>query len=196
LPTLQAWATAAKQINKPLIVAEGSIDAQAWGYPQVFEESSYALEEISLYTRLLNICQPLSILQWQLTTDYSPLIGGGIFGNNSPLHPGQRFWNLKQLSSTPADLFAMPVSCNAPNVTCAALGDNSKGIYVIHLVNNGTKREIIITGLPTDITSAILCLTNENKYMKPQRSVKISNGIIAFKAAATSYYTLTGSIKR
>ena len=196
LPTLQAWATAAKQINKPLMVAEGSIDAQAWGYPQVFEESSYALEEISLYTRLLNICQPLSILQWQLTTDYSPLIGGGIFGNNSPLYPGQRFWNLKQLSSTPANLFAMPVSCNVPTVSCAALGDNSKGTYIIHMVNNGPKREIIITGLPTDITSAILYLTNKNKYMTQQHSVKISNGTITFKAAATSYYTFTGSIKR
>ncbi|MEO8820195.1 MAG: hypothetical protein ABI267_03895, partial [Ginsengibacter sp.] len=36
--TLQKWADAATQLHKPLIVAEGSIDAQAWGYPQIFLE--------------------------------------------------------------------------------------------------------------------------------------------------------------
>ncbi|MBA4167608.1 MAG: hypothetical protein H0X41_08730, partial [Chitinophagaceae bacterium] len=103
--TLQKWADAATKLNLPLIVAEGSIDAQAWGYPAIFEEPVYAREEINLYTRLLAICQPAAILQWQLTSDYSPLSGGGVFGNYSDsLHPTQRFWNLKQLASTPAGL--------------------------------------------------------------------------------------------
>ncbi|MBS1504212.1 MAG: hypothetical protein JST32_19240, partial [Bacteroidetes bacterium] len=89
--TLQKWADAAKQTGLPLIVGEGSIDAAAWGYPDYFLDPSYAIEEINLYTRLLAICQPLSILQWQLTSDYSPLKGGGIFGNDGPLEPTQRF---------------------------------------------------------------------------------------------------------
>ena len=79
---LQKWADAATKLNLPLIVGEGSIDAAAWNYPDIFQEQTYALQEINLYTRLLAICQPISILQWQLTSDYSPLIGGGIFGNN------------------------------------------------------------------------------------------------------------------
>ncbi len=100
--TLQKWAEAATKLKLPLLVGEGSIDAAAWNYPAIFEEPVYAMEEINLYTRLLAICQPESILQWQLTADYSPLAGGGIFGNSEPLHPTQRFWNLKQLASTPA----------------------------------------------------------------------------------------------
>ena len=32
-------------------------------------------------TRMMAIAQPLSILQWQLTADYSLLAGGGIFGD-------------------------------------------------------------------------------------------------------------------
>ncbi|MEP6466827.1 MAG: hypothetical protein ABJB05_11010, partial [Parafilimonas sp.] len=87
---LQKWADAATQMHLPLIVGEGSIDAAAWNYPQIFQEQTYALEEINLYVRLLNICQPLSILQWQLTADYSPLKGGGIFGDNDSLQPTQR----------------------------------------------------------------------------------------------------------
>lgn len=191
--TLQKWADAAKQINIPLIVGEGSIDAQAWGYPQIFKEPTYALEEINLYTRLLNICQPLTILQWQMTTDYSPLIGGGIFGNDEPLHPGQRFWNLKQLASTPAHLFAMPVTCSAGDVSCAALGDNNKGIYTLHLVNNGTTRNVTLTGLPANLKRIHLYVTNQTANMQETPISRPTNGTITFEMNATSYYTLTVS---
>jgi O-glycosyl hydrolase len=94
--TLKKWADAAKQLNIPLIVGEGSTDAAAWNYPEIFSEESFAFYEINLYTRILAICQPLSILQWQLTADYSVLTGAGIFGTKGPLIPTQRFWNLKQ----------------------------------------------------------------------------------------------------
>lgn len=192
--TLQKWANAATQLNVPLIVGEGSIDAQAWGYPQIFQEPTYALQEINLYTRLLNTCQPLSILQWQLTADYSPLIGGGIFGNSEPLHPGQRFWNLKQLASTPAHLYAMPVNVNHIDVTCAALGDHDKGIYALHLVNNGPERQVIITGLPSSLKIIRVLITNQALSMKQQRGLIVKDGKIIFKAKAASYYALVGSM--
>ena len=191
--TLQKWADAAKQINVPLIVGEGSIDAQAWGYPQIFKEPTYALQEINLYTRLLNICQPITILQWQLTTDYSPLIGGGIFGNNEPLHPGQRFWNLKQLASTPEHLFAMPVTSSKSDVSCAALGDNDKGVYTLHLVNNGSARTVTLTGLPVNLKKMHLYVTNQTSNMKETQISKPVNGAITFEMNATSYYTLIAS---
>lgn len=190
--TLQKWANAAKQINVPLIVGEGSIDAQAWGYPQIFEESSYAIQEIELYVRLLRICQPLSILQWQLTADYSPLIGGGIFGNTEPLHPGQRFFNLKQLASTPANLFAIPITFTGTNIFCAALADTTKGIYTIHLVNNGSGRKVVISGLPENIKSWQLYLTNKKTNDKQTHEIKIENNTIIFKAQSESFYTLVG----
>jgi len=190
---LEKWPEAAKQDNLPLIVGEGSIDAQASGYPQIFQEPTYALQEINLYTRILNICQPLTILQWQLTADYSPLIGGGIFGNDDPLHPGQRFWNLKQLASTPEGLFAMPISSSATDVSSAALGDNSKGIYTIHLVNNNATREVTVSGLPADIKILHLYVTNKKDYMKEAHAEKAVNGTITFKMEATSYYTLIGA---
>ena len=84
------------------------------GTPQIFLEQSFALYEINLYIRILAIAQPKSILQWQMTADYSLLAGGGIFGDNGPLRPTQRFWNLKQLASTPPRSFALPVQCKSP----------------------------------------------------------------------------------
>jgi len=188
--TLQKWADAATRLKVPLLVGEGSIDAAAYAYPDIFQEQTYALREINLYTRLLAICQPLSILQWQLTADYSPLIGGGIFGNNELLHPGQRFWNLKQLSITPKGLFAMPITCNTPDVSCAALGDNNRGVYALHLVNNGTTRMVTLNGLPAGVKLLQVYTTSKQLNMKQDEPVKVSNGQATFKMLATSYTTL------
>lgn len=188
--TLQKWADAATKIKRPLIVAEGSIDAQAWGYPAIFQEPEYALNEINLYIRLLSICQPEAILQWQLTADYSVLAGGGIFGDTSKLRPTQRFWNLKQLSFTPKGFNALPIESNNPIVSAAALGDNKSGKYVIHLVNNGPDRKVILTGLPGGIKSFRVFVTNKNQSMKEGRSVKISDGKAAFLLKERSFLSL------
>jgi O-glycosyl hydrolase len=188
--TLQHWADAAIKLNLPLLVGEGSIDAAASIYPDIFKEPTYALKEINLYTRLLARVQPESILQWQLTADYSPLIGGGIFGDNEPMHPGQRFWNLKQLASTPAGLFAMPITCDRPNISVAALGDNTRNIYAIHMVNTGAKRKVELTGLPATVKKLQVFTTSGELNMKDEGTVKVKNGKAKFKVEATSFTSL------
>jgi len=188
--TLQKWADAATELKRPLIVAEGSIDAQAWGYPAIFQEPEYALNEINLYTRLLSICQPEAILQWQLTADYSPLAGGGIFGDTSKLHPTQRFWNLKQFASTPKGLKAMELDGNDADISAAALGDKEKNIYAIHLVNNGASRKVILTGLPARIKTFKVFITDKNHSMKEEHSIPVSHGKAEFILQETSYTSL------
>ncbi len=188
--TLEKWADAAKQMNVPLLVGEGSIDAAAWNYPAVFQEQTYALEEINLYTRILSICQPAAILQWQLTTDYSPLAGGGIFGNEEPLHPTQRFWNLKQLASVPKGLLAMQVTGDMPNISCAALGNNAKKIYSIQLVNNGATREVTLAGIPKKVKVLRIFVTDKNRAMEEGKPIPISNGQARFTLDSQAYTTL------
>ncbi|MCC8408586.1 hypothetical protein LJ707_06570 [Mucilaginibacter sp. UR6-1] len=191
--TLQKWADAATKTGKPLIVGEGSIDAQAWGYPAVFEEPFYALEEINLYTRLLNICQPASILQWQLTADYSPLVGGGIFDNDEPLRPTQRFGNLKQLASIPAGLKALSAKSNKPSVSVAALGDKATKIYSIQIVNNGPTRTANISGLPLSIKSLNVYVTDKTRSMKQVKPITLKNGKSSFILEKGTYTTLTNN---
>ncbi len=188
--TLQKWADAATELKRPLIIAEGSIDAQAWGYPAIFQEPEYALNEINLYTRLLSICQPEAILQWQLTADYSPLAGGGIFGDTSKLHPTQRFWNLKQFASTPKGLNAMELDGNDADISAAALGDKEKNIYAIHLVNNGASRKVILTGLPAAVKSFKVFITDKNESMKEKHSIPVSHGKAEFNLQETSFTSL------
>jgi hypothetical protein len=187
--TLQKWRDAATQMHLPLLVGEGSIDAAAWNYPQIFQEQIYALKEINLYTRLMAICQPLSILQWQLTADYSPLKGGGIFGDNESLQPTQRFWNLKQLASVPENLYAMPVTTDASFISCAAQGDNRRNIYAVHIVNNGAERMVTLKGLPHAVKKLSIHTTSKNKNMKEQKPVAVVNGEAKFKIDAVSYTT-------
>jgi hypothetical protein len=188
--TLEKWADAAGKLNLPLIVGEGSIDAAAWNYPAIFQEQTYALEEINLYTRIMAICQPLTILQWQLTSDYSPLAGGGIFGNDEPLHPTQRFWNLKQLASTPKGLFAMPITSDRPGISCAALGNNKNNKYSIQLVNNGATREVVLSGLPKKVKSLRIFVTDKERAMKEGQRIPVSDGKAMFTLDSVSYTSL------
>ena len=181
---------AATKLRLPLLVAEGSIDAAAWHYPDILREPSYAINEISLYTRLLAVCQPLSILQWQLTSDYSLLAGGGIFGDTGTLRPTQRFWNLKQLSMTPQGLFAMPLSCDRPNITVAALGDNKRRMYALHLVNDGATREVMLKGLPNKVRTLRIYTTNQTKAVVEGTPIQVSAGQARFMLEARSFVTL------
>lgn len=188
---LRRWFQEAERMDLPLLVGEGSMDAGAWLYPDIFRESTYAMAEMNLYVRIMKICQPESILQWQLTADYSPMIGGGVFGEvNVPLTPTQRFWNFKQIADMPEDLFAMQVEANKDNITCAALGDNDRGIYVIHLVNNGASRMATLKGLPSDVRRLKVFVTNEQRSMSQGRRAWVRNGTATFLAESNSFITL------
>ena len=155
-------------------------------------EPQFALYEINLYTRILNIAQPKSILQWQLTADYSILAGGGIFGDAGPLRPTQRYWNLKQLASTPPRSFSLPVKCNQPGIACAALGNIAEGAYTLHIVNNGATRAATVTGLPADVKQLRMWVTDAKRGMEESGRVSVADSKAQFTLEATSFTTLIG----
>jgi hypothetical protein len=189
---LARWRDAARALNVPLVVAEGSTDAAAWRYPRILLEQSFAFYEINLYTRILALAQPRSILQWQLTADYSVLAGGGIFGDSGPLRPTQRFWNLKQLASTPPRSFALPVKCGHPSLNCAAFGNIAEGAYAIHVVNNGAARPASVAGLPAGLKELRILVTDRTRGMEEGKRIPVVNGKAEFSIDAMSYTTLTG----
>jgi hypothetical protein len=191
---LAQWRAAARELNVPLVIAEGSTDAAAYRYPLIFHEQSFALYEINLYLRILAIAQPKSILQWQLTADYSPLAGGGIFNDSGPLRPTRRFWNLKQLASTPPRSFALPVACDKqPNLTCAAFGNIAEGMYTLHVVNNAAARAVTLAGLPEAVKELRVWVTDADRGMQELERVPVNGGKATFRLAATSYTTVIGT---
>ena len=187
---LTFWRTAADRVGVPLLVGEGSTDAGAWRYPQIFQESDFALPEIALYLRLLALSQPKSILQWQLTSDYSLLAGGGLFGDSTALRPTQRFWNLKQLAAVPGGLSHLPIRCEEATITCAALGSAQRGTYAVHVVNSGAARSAIVTGLPRTVRSMRMWTTSATLGMREGARVPVRNGVARLTLPSASFVTL------
>jgi len=188
--TLKKWAGAAKELNIPLIVAEGSTDAAAWNYPEIFFEQTFALYEINLYIRICSICQPLSILQWQLTSDYSVLKGEGIFRTAGTLTPTRRFWNLKQLASTPEDAFSIPFTCSREEVNCALFGNIARGKYAVHIVNNGAERTAEIKGLPMDSGLMEVFVTDATRGMEKIGETGCVDGLLKLNLPAAAMISL------
>jgi hypothetical protein len=178
--TLSNWADASRELNVPLLVGEGGTDAQAYTYPEVFQEPSFAQDEIDIYVRSVNVAHVRSILQWQLTADYSLLTGEGIYRTEGPLHPTQRFWNLKQLGMVSPGSFILPVTCDKEGISCAAFGDIADGNYTVHIVNNGASRPVNLTGLPAGIKELRVYVTDSKRGMEEGKSVRVSDGKAKF----------------
>ena len=187
--TLEKWAAASRQINVPLIVGEGSTDAAAHQYPGIFNETTFALYEINLYVRICNISQPLSILQWQLTSDYSILWGAGIYGSEGPLRPTQRYFNLLQLSMTPQNAFAIPSVCDKDNINVASYAKPSTGECAVHIVNNAASCEAVISGFPAATTEATVYITNTHTNAEAAL-LPVKEGRVTVNMPAESFITI------
>jgi hypothetical protein len=190
---LAAWGAAARTLDVPLLVAEGGSDSNAHQYPQIFLEPSFALREIELYERILAIAQPKSILHWQLTSDYSLLAGGGVYGDNGPLRPTQRFWDLKQLAATPPNVFFLPAKCDRPGLTCTAFGDIAAGVYAVHVVNTGAARPTTLTGLPAEVKQLRVWVTDAQRGMEEGARIPVVDGKAQFTLDPASYTTMVSA---
>jgi hypothetical protein len=169
-----------------MLVGEGGMDADAYRYQALLLEPWYALVEISEYIDICRLAQPLTILQWQLTENYSLLTGGR---NGQPLAPAQRFWQLKQLDATPAGSAALPIACDKSALVPCAFVDPASGTVAVHLVNNGATRSATITGFPPDVKSLRVYVTDARRGMKEEPRVNIVNGAATLTLDSMSYTT-------
>jgi hypothetical protein len=182
-----SWGAAARKLQVPLLVAEGGTDPAAYAYSAIFAEPWYALGEIGEYLKICLFAQPQSILQWQLTSDYSLLTGGK---NGQPLTPTQRFWQLKQLNLTPVGARSLPLGLDQPGIAaCAYVSSDGKGCAV-HVVNPNASRPAIITGIPAGISSFHQYVTDATRGMKESGSVPVSHGTAKLTLDAMAYVTL------
>lgn len=189
--TLANWADAARELNVPLLIAEGGTDAHAWQYPDIFKEPSFAMDEIDIYVRACDIAHVRSILQWQLTADYSLLTGGGVAGTEGPLRPTQRFWNIKQLGTVEPGSFILPLTCDREEVSCAAFGDIADSAFTIHLVNNGASRQVVVSGIPPGVKEFRKVVTDAKRGMADEGRVRVSDGEARFRLDEFAFTSLT-----
>jgi O-glycosyl hydrolase len=182
------FSEAARQLNVPLLVAEGGLDPAAWHYRNLFLEPWYCLDEIAQYVEICRVAQPLSILHWQLTADYSILTSGN---GGRPFQPAQRFWNIKQLGMTAEDSTAVPVTCDNFKVVSCAFADH--GACVVHLVNNGAARKATVSGLPAGVKEMRVLVTDSHRGMKETGRVPVVHGKVRLPLDAMSFTSLTSN---
>ncbi|MCD8081348.1 MAG: hypothetical protein LUF04_13405 [Bacteroides sp.] len=113
-----------------------------------------------------------------------------MYGSEGPLRPTQRFWNLKQLASTPPRSFALPVTSDQEEVNAAAFGNPARGEYAVHLVNNGAARQATLTGLPANVSELHVYVTNKQEGMAYYGTVEVREGKVEFELPAISFVTL------
>jgi hypothetical protein len=182
------FSDAARRLGVPLLVCEGGLDPQAYQYRNTFLEPWYCLGEIAQYVEICRVAQPLSILQWQFTSDYSILAGGR---DGKPLAPAQRFWQLKQLGMTAPGAKALPVTCDNTHVTACVFDDH--GACVVHLVNNGPGRNATITGLPPGAKTARIIVTDAHRAMQQTESLTIAQGAVQLRLDAMSFTSVSAN---
>jgi O-glycosyl hydrolase len=187
----QKWTDASVKLGLPLFDAEGGNDAQASGYPNVFREQWYALDEAAEYIRIMRICHPEAILEWQLTQDYSVLKSDA----GGALEPTQRFYNLKQFNLTPAGSAWIPVQSSSGLVLPAACLDPSSGVCTVHLVNNGASRAVTLAGLPAAITQMSVFVTDDKRGVEKLEPVPVKNGSAQFTLPGQTLTTLINAPK-
>jgi hypothetical protein len=183
---LSAWHDSAQKANLPLFVAEGGTDSDAYRYPHIFAETWYAIDEAATYVDTLAYAQPLSILPWEMTSDY------GLINFHGPTpQPYKRFWCLKQLSATtsPGDA-QLPITCDQPSIHATALLDPAGNACTIHVVNTAAERDVTITGVPSSIKQLRVYLTNADQSFSPADLVNVTDGTIHLKLPQLSYLTL------
>lgn len=187
---LEAWSTAAAAANLPLLVTEGGRDSAAHRYPLIFTTPWFAQQEIDDNIRIGAACQPATIMPWQLNADYSVLAGGGIYGDNGPLRPTQRFWGLKQLGSMRPGSFWLPITTDSPAISCAALGDIANNTYAVHIVNNGASRSATVSGIPAGVHKLRVVVTDATRGMETLSTKGVVDGSVTFHLPAQSFTSL------
>ena len=185
----QKWADAAARLGVPLFDAEGGNDAQASTYPNVFREAWYALDEAAEYVRIMRLCQPESILEWQLTQDYSVLQSDA----GGALQPAQRFYNLNQFNLAPAGSAWIPAQSSSGLVLPAACVDPARGVYTVHLVNNGAARPVTLAGLPAPVTQMTVYVTDGKRGLEKLEPVSVRNGSARFTLPGQALTTLVNT---
>jgi hypothetical protein len=182
------FSDAARKLNVPLLIGEGGLDPAAHQYRAIFLEPWFCLNEIAQYVEICRIAQPLSILHWQFTADYSVLTGGT---SDQPLQPAQRFWQIKQLGMTAPDSTSVPITCNNTKVVSCAFTDH--GVPVVHLVNNGAARTATVSGLPAGVKEMRVFVTDGRRGMQETGRVPVVQGTVQLPLDAMSFTSLAGN---
>jgi len=191
-----AWGDLAERLKLPLLVAELGVDAGAWR-SKSYDSYAYGLREAVLYQELIQHARMRGTMQWEFTSDYGIASEQGDQGGQGGVAPGPRYWIVKHfcnLTPPKADVLAATSDRERVLVSAFAGRDSAgKGVYSIHVVNNGAARAASLEGLPAAVGELRAVLTTEDKQFQEQTPLPVRGGRVTLNLAARSLLTLIGS---
>lgn len=190
---LRAWSALARSHNLPLMITEAGADSEAHRSPDLFLDERYQFDEAALYLDISRLAQPSTIMEWQLTADYSVLDGGGTYGREGPLTPTFRYWLLWHLAQAPAGYRHIPVDFQQPEVVAAALVGADGSQVVLHVLNGGAGRALRITGLPAGCTQLVPLVSDVASGGRRGVPIAVTGGCAEFQAPGRSLITFLGN---
>ena len=72
------------------------------------------------------------------------------------------------------------------------MGDIEKGVYVVHIVNDGATRETTISGFPKGVKRVKVFVTDEKRAMEEGKKLRVENGSVTLPVDSRSFVTLIG----
>jgi hypothetical protein len=147
---LRVWRELAASLERPLLISEGGADSEAHRNPDLFLDDRYQMAQAWLYLDLCRHAQVQSIMEWQMTADYSLLDGGGTYGREGPLEPTFRFWLNEHLGRVPAGWRHVEVTATGREFNAATFTAADGRATMVFLLNEGPERLLRIEGLAGD----------------------------------------------
>lgn len=194
-----AWPELARAARRPLLVTELGVDASAWQTPWIIPSYAYALKELRMIQEVLLYAEPQAILEWELTSDYATAQVTKDRAGKSQCTPGFRFHFLRHFYNlTPHPAIALVTTSDHPKVLLTAFASdipaqNTPPVTTLslHIANLGSARPALLTGLPLDIDSLRVMLSNENTGSRRLDPIPVERGQVQLDLPAQSLVTLT-----
>ena len=188
------WAECAKRANVPLLTTE--LGADAGGY----RDGSFNLPRATMalarrYVEQLRDAKSQGLLEWEWTGDYSTYDKSD--GENSTgeekagkLVASRRhavLWHFANLTPQFSSVFkTVSTRSDVPAVALSKPGE-----FAIHVLNIHEARRVRVDGIPSDVTTLFVTVTNQNESAAKRSAVEVMDGSISIDAPARSLITFT-----
>jgi len=84
----------------------------------------------------------------------------------------------------------VPIAADRPNLDCAALGDNARGVYAVHIINNGATREATVSGIPAGVKQMHVYVTDAVRGMQLMTTKGVVDGNVRFLLEGQAFTSL------
>lgn len=164
--TYSEWYTLAQQAGIPLFVTELGSDPSAW-FSKNFVSDQYAYRDSKVTLDCLRYATPRIIMPWEFSQNYEL----GFINKNGDFIEYLRGAHIHQLLTLTPKGRHRRIKPLSPDAIPVAAVDGADGSLVLHILNTGSPRPLIIKAAPRTTPSAIALKEDQQQQkLHPRRT--------------------------